>query len=78
MTAHIHSCPGGCGRELVGQVFACVACTRRLPDDIRHAINASWWANDWPAHTEALLGGLRFYAVEQRHQVHSGESGELA
>lgn len=77
MSPHVHTCPGHCGREVFG-VFACASCTRRLPRGIRMEINATYWMADWPAHAQALLAGLHFYAGEPRPSVHSGESGESA
>jgi hypothetical protein len=59
-----HTCPGLCGRELTGLVFACPWCSPRLPAVLRNAIAQSWWNQDWPAHNRALVDGMHFFAAE--------------
>jgi len=44
MSAPLHACPGGCGRQVVRALFACSSCWRRLPRSIRVAITDGWGA----------------------------------
>ena len=76
-----HTCPGLCGR-IVDALFACPACTRMLPAEVRTTINTTWWAGDWPAHSRALTDALHWLAGHQhfrpgrpRRTGHRGHTG---
>ena len=76
---HTHTCPGLCGRQVGGVLFACPGCTRLLPDELRAAIHATWWAADWPAHSRAMTDALHHFAAQfgrgRPLAVHNGQSG---
>jgi hypothetical protein len=60
-----HDCPGGCGNQVVRNMFACRACWDRLPqDDYRTPILTSRWAGDWEAHSRALTNAMQWYRVD--------------
>lgn len=56
-------CPGRCGREIDRrEVFGCLRCNRKLPDELRCRIWVTWWAEDWPAHSRAVADALIYLA----------------
>lgn len=59
-----HTCPGGCGNQVVRRMFSCASCWRRLPQDFRTPILTSRWANDWGAHSAALVDAMGWYRMD--------------
>lgn len=59
-----HDCPGGCGNQVVRNMFACAACWRRLPQDFRTPILTSRWANDHAGHSRAMVEAMTWYRVD--------------
>lgn len=55
-----HTCPGLCGRHLALTPFACQACERRLPSELRARIAITRWASDWPANSAAMTEGMHY------------------
>lgn len=80
---HTHTCPGGCGKDLQGEIFACPGCTQRLPEGLAEDIDATFWLADWAGHAKAIGLGLTYYANEfsrrqPRGSLHSGQPGDCA
>ena len=42
MFGKTHDCPGRCGAEVPNHRYACLACWRRLPAELRNAINVGY------------------------------------
>jgi hypothetical protein len=65
-----HACPGGCGRQVARNQFACKGCWFRLPKPMRNAIWDGW--NDKPGanHTRALSVAAAWY--KKHPGVHDG------
>lgn len=59
-----HTCPGGCGNQVVRRLFSCTTCWRRLPLDYRTPILTSRWANDWGAHSHALVDAMQWFRAD--------------
>jgi hypothetical protein len=64
MTDRLHNCPGRCGKRVDRRHFACPACWRRLPKDLREPIASSWWARDHDAHNLAMVDAMDWYRAE--------------
>jgi len=60
MPEHTHSCPGGCGRQVAHQRYACPSCWGRLPADLRRPITATY-RRDQAAHGQAMADARRWY-----------------
>lgn len=63
--APTHDCPGGCGRQVAQQYFACRTCWFRLPLDLRSAIQVTYKV-DPDAHGEAMVDAMEWYAALAR------------
>lgn len=50
----MHGCPGGCGTQIGPARYACRACWRRLPLDLRTAITATFRAELRGEHRAAM------------------------
>jgi hypothetical protein len=58
-----HDCPGGCGRPVPYQRFACGPCWYRLPVALRRAITSGWAhrADDPAVHRRAMTDATEWY-----------------
>lgn len=54
-----HRCPGGCGRDVRREHFACPTCWRRLPFDLARRIRAHY-GRDAVEHSRAM-GDARYW-----------------
>lgn len=61
MPQDTHDCPGGCGKPVVRNTFACPACWHRLPQARRTAILLSRWANDRARYSRAMVDAMAWY-----------------
>jgi len=59
-----HDCPGGCGRRVAHDRFACRACWYRLPVELRRPISAAF-GRDYGAHAQAMLDALDWYRANR-------------
>lgn len=59
-----HTCPGGCGRAVIRNMFACVDCWRRLPQEYRTPILTARWANDFARHSRAMVDAMQWYRLD--------------
>lgn len=67
MTVPLHTCPGGCGRNVAHHMVACKPCWFRLPKHLRDTV---WRAIRGPGagspeHTDALIAAFDWYADNQ-------------
>lgn len=60
-----HTCPGGCGRQVRADLFACKRDWFRLPSVLRAAIWTAYRAGDGAAHAEALAEALRWFGENE-------------
>jgi hypothetical protein len=62
-----HPCPG-CKARVRRQRLACPACWRRLPKDLRNAVNGSFYhrKTDPGAHRRALMAAVSWYRGNPR------------
>jgi hypothetical protein len=58
-----HACPGGCGDQITYERLACPTDWSRLPNVLRHDVNAAWRnrARDGVAHLLAVRAAMRWY-----------------
>lgn len=56
-----HTCPGGCGRQVVRNLFACTPCWHRLPQEQRTLILTTRRANDYAGHSRAMVDAMHWY-----------------
>lgn len=56
-----HSCPGGCGEEVLYQRLACTSCWWLLPKPLRQNITRNY-RRDRLAHAHAVADALTWYA----------------
>lgn len=59
-----HACPGGCGRQVPRNRFACGGCWRRLPAALKHSITDNY-RRDAGAHLAAMSAACDWY---RRHR----------
>jgi hypothetical protein len=57
-----HACPGGCGRRVARDLFACSPCWYRLPDALRQAIDRTYRPGRFSRdHAQALSAAHHWY-----------------
>jgi hypothetical protein len=62
-----HACPGGCGRRVPRDLFACSACWYRLPAELRQAINDTYRPGRVSReHAAALAGACHWFDSHPR------------
>jgi hypothetical protein len=66
-----HTCPGGCGREVPGHLYACKPCWYRLPQDLRRPISANY-GRDPEAHAQAMRDARRWYRENREDNREGG------
>lgn len=78
MIGHKHLCPGGCGADVAGHMFACRPCWYRLPRDLRTPILTTWWSKDFAAHSRAMTDAMHWYRDEADSRAGTGYTRRFA
>ena len=61
----LHSCPGGCSRQVGAARYACRVCWYRLPLDLRTSITGTYRAGQRREHREAMAAAHEWFKAHR-------------